>query len=252
MGIETYIDIETLPNMAEGELERITKEVAENFKAPSSLTKTQACADLGLTGDDAKYTSKDDAIAKWEERFASEKCGDVAMEQWRKQALNPDEGSILSIAFKCEGGDMWCQSIGDQSEFELLLNFWEQLRDRTSEIVGALCRRNHDPYFVGHNVPFDLAFIWKRSVILGVNCKTNIKPHGRHGSDFFDTMQAWAGYKQRISQDRLSKILGIEQKPSDISGSNVFDHYMAGNIERIKEYNMHDVETVEAIYNRIK
>lgn len=246
--MDTPIDIETLPNMAEGELERITKEVAENFKAPSGLTKTQACADLGLTGDKAKYTSKDDAIALWEKELASEKCGDVAMDQWRRQALDPNAGSILSIGFRCGDGDIWCESIGSRSEFELLLCFWEHLKRSLKHSNWA----ERQPYFIGHNVPFDLEFIWKRSIILGVNRKTAIKPHGRHGSDFFDNMQQWAGFKGRISQDRLSGILGIEQKPSDITGANVFDHYQAGNIERIKEYNVHDVETVEAIYNRIK
>jgi hypothetical protein len=242
--MNVYIDIETLPNMAEGELERITKEVAENFKAPSTLTKTQACADLGLTGNDAKFTSKDDAISQWEAKFATEKAGEVAIEQWRRQALNPDEGSILSIGFRATGNHMWCESIGNQTETDLLLEFWKDLT--------SMMQRGRQPYFVGHNVPFDLAFIWKRSIVLFVERILDMKPHGRHGADFFDNMQQWAGFKGRISQDRLAGILGIEQKPSDITGANVFDHYQAGNIERIKEYNIHDVETVEAIYNRIK
>jgi len=244
--MNVFIDIETLPNMAEGELDRITKEVAENFKAPSTLTKAQACADLGLTGNDAKFTSKDDAIAQWEKRFASEKAGEVAMEQWRRQALDPNAGSILSIGFKVEGLDGWC-GIAD-NDTDLLTSFWKAL-DRCLTLSFTTKKR---PYFIGHNVPFDLEFIWKRSVILGVECLATIKPHGRHGSDFFDNMQQWAGFKGRISQDRLAGILGIEQKPSDITGANVFDHYQAGNIDRIKEYNIYDVETVEAIYNRIK
>lgn len=248
--MNVYLDIETLPSMAEGELERITKEVSENFKAPSSLTKTQACVDLGLIGNDAKFTSKDDAIAQWEAKFAKEKSGDVAMEQWRRQALDPNSGQILSIGFKVDGVEARCESYGQGGETGLISWFWHRLTYDMNitrpTIVGIR------PYFIGHNVPFDLEFIWKRSIILGVECLAPIKPHGRHGADFFDNMQQWAGFKGRISQDRLAGILGIEQKPSDITGANVFDHYQADNIERIKEYNIYDVETVEAVYNRIK
>jgi len=236
--MNVYIDIETLPNMAEGELERITKEVAENFKAPSTLTKTQACADLGLTGNDAKFTSKDDAIAQWEAKFAKSKSGEVAMEQWRKQALDPNAGQILSIGFKVDGQDVRCESYGEGGESGLISWFWHRL-EYDMKLTRPTCV-GLPSCFIGHNVPFDLEFIWKRSVILGVQCLAPIKPHGRHGSDFFDNMQQWAGFKGRISQDRLAGILGIEQKPSDITGANVFDHYQAGNIERIKEYNIHD------------
>lgn len=244
--MNVFIDIETLPNMAEGELERITAEVKANFKAPSSLTKTQAGKDLGMEPNALKFTSAPEVIKLWEDRFAEEKAGDVAMEQWGKQALDPNAGQILSIGFKVEGLDGWCAANDDDAV--LLTAFWQAL-DRC---LNMSFKTKKTPYFIGHNVPFDLAFIWKRSVILGVECRATIKPFGRHGSDFFDTMQQWAGFKGRISQDRLAGILGIEQKPSDITGSNVFDHYQAGNIDRIKEYNIYDVETVEAIYNRIK
>lgn len=244
--MNTYIDIETLPNMAEGELERITAEVKANFKAPSALTKTQAGKDLGMTGDKLKFTAAPEVIKMWEEEFAESKAGEVAMQTWRKQALSADAGQILSIGFKPAGGEMWCMA-GDKSERGMLKAFWDDLA-----FTLGTGHTTKAPYFIGHNVPFDLEFIWKRSVILGVECLAPIKPHGRHGADFFDNMQHWAGFKGRISQDRLAGILGIEQKPSDITGANVFDHYMEGNIDRIKEYNCYDVETVEAIYNRIK
>ena len=54
-----------------------------------------------------------------------------------------------------------------------------------------------------------------------------------------------------MSQNNLCKALGIEGKPGDIDGSKVWDFYKAGKIDRIEEYNRHDVETVEKIYNRI-
>ena len=60
-----YFDIETIP-CQKGALDYASFLEAEKkgFKAPSTLTKGKACEDLGITGNDAKFTSKDDAIAK--------------------------------------------------------------------------------------------------------------------------------------------------------------------------------------------
>ena len=74
--MNVFLDIETIPG--ESCREEFIAEAVANFKAPSSLTKTQACADLGLTGDDAKFTAKDDAIRQWTERFNVERAPEVA------------------------------------------------------------------------------------------------------------------------------------------------------------------------------
>lgn len=68
--MHTFLDIESIPGQTS--FETFLKDAKENFKAPSDLTKGQACEDLGLTGDAAKYTSKDDAIKLWTERFGKE------------------------------------------------------------------------------------------------------------------------------------------------------------------------------------
>ena len=95
-----YLDVETIP--AQSGLHSYENYLAEdkaNFKAPSGLTRGQACKDLGLTGDDAKYTSKDDAIAKWEARFEEEKAPKVAEEKWRKTSFDGAAGELISIAW---------------------------------------------------------------------------------------------------------------------------------------------------------
>jgi len=59
-----YIDIETLRSPEEHRLQ-ILKDTKDNFKAPKTLTKTQAANDLKLTDPDyVKFTSKDDMIAR--------------------------------------------------------------------------------------------------------------------------------------------------------------------------------------------
>jgi len=55
--MNVYLDIETIPKQGDGYSEFLEAEL-DDFKAPSTLTKTQACADLGITGNDAKFTSR--------------------------------------------------------------------------------------------------------------------------------------------------------------------------------------------------
>ena len=206
-----FIDIETLPNMDEG------------------------AKDLIIVSAPAKY-KKEESIQKWLDDNAEAE----RETQWRKQALNPNEGRILSIAWSF-GGEVKCAIGNDERAILGLL-----IDDLKLSLNGR------PPYFIGHNVPFDLGFIWKRAIINNIRLPFPVKPHGRHGSDFFDTMQQWEGFKGRISQDRLCKLLGIEGKPDGISGANVLDHYLAGDIGKIEAYNKDDVEKVVAIYNRIK
>lgn len=248
--MNTYIDIETIPG--QGLYEEFLKEAKESFKPPSDLTKTQACADLELTGNDAKYTSKDDAIAKWVERFAEEKAPEVAEQNWRKTALDGAKGEIISIAWALNDSPVECcyRSING-CEIELLDAFFGRLQKKLKVGQGKYSRYN-TPFFIGQYVAgFDLKFIYHRAVILGVKPPFELPFYGRHGQHFYDTQEAWAGFKGRMSQDNLCKALGIEGKPGDISGATVWDAVKAGNIKRVVEYNIDDVEKVRQIHKRL-
>jgi len=234
-----FLDIETLPEP--NGYERFLKEEKANFKAPKDLTKTQACADLGLKGDDAKYTSKDDAIRMWEERFAEEKSPEVAEDKWRKTSFDGAKGQICSIAWAKKNDDVSSITIDGFSEKEALEEFAQILK---SDRINTY-------YFIGHNIRFDLKFLYRRFVILGIDPGFKLPFDGRHKSDFYCTSEAWAGFNQRISQKDLAEVLGFKGKPDDIDGSQVFDYYQAGKIAEIEEYNRFDVETVRKIYNRL-
>jgi hypothetical protein len=245
--MDTHLDIETMPG--QGLYDGFLAEAQNNFKAPSTLTKAKACADLGLVGNDAKFTSKDDAILKWEARFSQEKAPEVAEENWRRTALDGSKGEIFSIAFAVEGGDVRCLSraLMDDGSFSsesvLLQDFYSSL--------SASCN-GRPPFFIGHYVAgFDLKFIFQRSIILGVKPQFKLPFDGRHSSDFYDNQTAWAGFKGRMSQDNLCKALGIEGKPGDIDGSKVWDFIKAGDTDRVVEYNIDDVVKSRKIYNRL-
>lgn len=235
------LDIESIPN-PEG-YEAYLKDATENFKAPSSLTKTKACADLGIIGNDAKYTSKDDAIAKWEAKFSEEKAPGVADENHSKESFNGAKGQICSIAWAIGDGKVESRSRKSLTEVGILKQFFHCLKE---DLKGR------PPFFIGHYIAgFDLKFIFHRAVILGVKPPFDLPFNGRHGQHFFDNMIAWAGHKDRISQDDLCKALGIDGKPDDIDGSKVWAYYKEGRIEEIETYNRDDVDKARQIYNRI-
>lgn len=245
------IDCETIPG--QGLFEDFLEDVKKNFKAPYSLTKTQAAEDLGITdANEIKFTSKDDMVARWEREMAAVKSIDVAEDNWHKTSFDGARGEIISICCAIGEGEVMSfyrhvEIVGDDlvigSEAEMLDNFFATLSCNLS---------GRSPYFVGHNIGgFDLRFICQRAVINRVKPPFKIPFNGRHGADYFDTMTAWSGYKDRISQDNLCKALGIEGKPGDIDGSKVWDFVKSGDVERVVEYNRDDVEKNREIYRRL-
>ena len=221
-----FVDIETIPSQQAGALD----DIARDIQAPAQL-------------------SKPETIAEWhngEGKYAGVKVA-AADEAYRKTALDGGSGEIISIAFGSSLDDVVVVYRSQiENEERLLATAFKRIAE-LAQNHGSDVR----PYFIGHNVGWDLKFLWQRAVVRGVCPPFSLPFGGRHKSEFYDTMQAWAGFGQRISQDNLCKVLGIAGKPSDISGSNVWDFVKRGDVARVAEYNMHDVETVIKIYNRI-
>ncbi len=243
--MNVYFDIETIPcQSGPNNYESFLKAEKENFKAPSGLTKGQACTDLGITGNDAKFTSKDDAILKWEQKFADEKAPEVADEKWRKTSFDGGSGEIISMSWAIEDGDIKSisRALGE-SEPEMIQGFFDQVND----LLGK-----RPPFFIGQFVAgFDLKFLFHRCVVLRMPPPFKLAFNGRHDKDFFCTQIAWAGFKGRMSQDNMCKALGIEGKPGDIDGSKVWDFVKAGDVKRVEEYNRDDVFKVRELHKRL-
>jgi predicted PolB exonuclease-like 3'-5' exonuclease len=218
--MNVFIDIETIPTQPEEE----TK-AAIVVEPPASIKK-QETLDAWHKGE-GKYAGVKDALIE---------------ETYRKTALDGAKGEVISVCFSVEGNQYTKHRSLGYSESELISDVFCGLED---------CLEARPPFFIGHNIRFDLKFLWHRAVILGIDPCFKLPFSGRHNSDFFCTMEAWAGFNQRISQDNLCKALGIEGKPDGISGANVWDHVKAGDIGKVAEYNADDVQKVEAIYNRL-
>lgn len=221
--MNVFLDIETIPKQPEAEAKAL---IAETIEAPNTMKKA-------------------DTIKDWHEGNGKyEGVKEAAIEDaYRKTSFDGAKGEICSIAWKIEGFKVDSVARNVTDEKEMLEIFFSALKIEMS---------GRPPFFIGQYVAgFDLKFLFHRSIINQVNPGFKIPFDGRHTKDFYCTQAAWAGYNGRMSQDNLCKALGIEGKPDDIDGSKVWDFYKAGKIDRIEEYNRHDVETVIEIYNRI-
>lgn len=233
-----FLDIETIPGQEQG----LREEIAATITPPGNMKKAET-------------------IAKWE---AEEKPAAIE-EAWRKTAFDGSRGEIVCIAWAVDSApvrSVFYDPINDpgtmpaagenRTEADLLQAFFIAVATASENQHGRL------PRFIGHNVrDFDLRFLFHRAVILGVRPPFHLPHDARPGSDFvFDTMEAWAGYRNRISLDRLCRAFGIPTKGAElggeeIDGSKVWDFVQAGRIEEVATYCRADVERVRAVHQRI-
>ncbi|MFM0044063.1 3'-5' exonuclease family protein [Paraburkholderia sediminicola] len=248
--MDVTIDIETIPSQNPAILEAIRADLRENFKAPSTMTKEKACAELGMTDPDKiKYTSKDKALEMWVERFRDEKLEETAQEQWRKTSFDGGSGQIAVIGIALNDAEPVTFYSEDwaNDEAKILRATFDAIKD---VYTPSSDRR---PVFIGHYVTeFDLRFIFQRAVVLGIKPPSIIPFHARPWDDYvFDTMTRWAGFKGSVGLDRLCGALGIAGKTEGIDGSKVWDYVVAGKIAEVAAYCANDVRMARAAYKRM-
>lgn len=208
-----YIDLETIPCQSP----EYRAKVRENIKPPATIKKPES-------------------ILAWMEENA-ESATDEAV---AKTSFDPAYGHICCIGFAIGDGPTVSLSAETTAQEPIIL---QQFFDALPK-MGMAC-------FIGHNVAaFDMRFILCRSIVLGIRIPSivprDIKPWSQ---EIFDTMTAWAGVRNTISQDRLCEALGLSGK-GDFDGSMVAAAWANGEHERIARYCMDDVESVRAIHRR--
>jgi 3'-5' exonuclease len=219
-----FLDLETLPSLAPDAKDQVRK----TLKPPGTLKKAES-------------------IAAWWENEADA----AAEEAWRRQALDGAAGELCAIGFAPLVGDP-VSIVRDQTMTERqflvvglnAINVMLTIPIHDGETVD-------DPHFVCHNAAFDLGFLLRRCWALGIKPPFRIPaPLDRRG--FTCTSELWAGYKDRISLDRLCKALGIKSpKEEGVDGSQVYDLWMAGKYDEIRDYNCRDVEATRAVWKRL-
>lgn len=215
-----FFDIETIPSQLPG--------ILDEFKAAVTAP--------------AKY-SKPESIAEW----LKENRDSEAEAAWLKTSFDGGVGQVVCIGWAVGEGD--AQSVFDPhwngssaGEKVTILHFFSQL-----EAIGR-------SVLVGHNViGFDLPFIWKRCMVLGIKPPSWFPRNpSKYSSEMVrDTMLLW-DQEQRSggSMDRICRLMGIPGK-GDISGADVWPMVKAGDIEAVAEYCRGDVERTRAMFKRM-
>lgn len=156
---------------------------------------------------------------------------------FRNTSFQGEFGRIFCIGYAIDGEPAQCLS-GDEKE--MIKKFWGIAKDAH--------------LFIGHNVmDFDLKFIYKRSIILGVRPSKDLSFARYRNNPIFDTMHEWEKWSGRgAGLHKLSLALGLASPKEDgIDGSQVYDYFLAGKGGEIIEYCKRDVEATRKVYNRI-
>lgn len=225
-----YFDIETIP----GQQPEARELAAVSVKPPGILKKAESIA------------------AWWDTESAA-----AIEEAYRKQALDAAEGEIIAIAWATDASEVQChlRKMGE-NEADLLRDFFAAVQHAMHEegVTGTDGRMLplDNPFLIAHNATFDLGFVWRRCLVNGVRPPFKFPPpNARQGNDYGCTMVAWAGFGKTISLDRLCRALRVDSPKGDMDGSKVFDAWLAGEHDRIAEYNCADVVAVRAIWRRL-
>ncbi len=173
----------------------------------------------------------------WQESVGKASASESKFEDYfRGTSLQGEFGRIFCICYALD--DKKTGSIsGDEKK--MLEQFWGIARE---------C-----DLFVGHNIMnFDLRFIYKRSIILGVRPSRELSFARYRNNPIYDTMCEWEKWGGSIGLHKLCLALGLASpKEAGLDGSKVYDYFLAGKSEEIIAYCKRDVESVRAIYNKV-
>lgn len=248
--MRVFTDIETIP----GQNPKLREEIAAQFsgvplyeepRCPRNIKKPETIREWELN---TFPGLREAALQKYKDDVAKRET--AIEEAWRKTGLYGDQGEIVCVGWAIEDAEPHVLSRGlNGSEAELIQLFF-------TTIYKQLNKRH--PSWVGHNVSFDLRFLFHRAVILGIKPCINLHIDAKPWSEQVqDTMVMWAGMRDKISLDRICKALGIQTKGEDlpdgeyIDGSLVWEFVKRGEIEKVAAYCKADVIRCREVYKRI-
>jgi predicted PolB exonuclease-like 3'-5' exonuclease len=210
-------DVETIPSQAPGALDEFRAAV----QAPAQYKKA-------------------DSIAAW----LAENRDAEAEAAWLKTSFDGGAGQIVVIGFAVDDDAAHSCAVSDLSraaERKVLQDFFCVVTD-----LGA------HTLFVGHNlIGFDLPFIWKRAMVLGVKPPFWFPRAPRPWSEFVaDTMLLWDPTQRAGgSMEKVCRAMGIDGK-GGMDGSQVWPLVREGRMAEVEAYCRGDIDRTRAIYRR--
>ncbi len=225
------LDIETIPRDLRSEPRKIQEYVWER----ALRRDPEAGVELGL--DDYLAAGDDPAVAPVRERLE------------RYMALRPEFGHVICVGLghdargrgELETKALTARHVAD--ERLLLEGFWE------------IARARRDWCFITYNgLAFDVPFLIRRSIYLGVAPTTGLPLRPFQPDGHFDVMRCLANWERAdsVRLDIVAELLGLSKSPAGMEGSQVLGLWRAGRVEEIEAYCLGDVRLVYEVFLRIE
>lgn len=215
------LDIETLPSDDATMLDRLRLEV----RPPANYKKA-------------------DIIAAW---IANE--GEAAaQEQFAKTGLDGLYGRICVVGYAIGEGDIAALRVDAyDSEAVFLERVFASIDNDATDEHGFVKPLE----VVGHNVEFDLKFLFHRAVRYGIKLPKCIAkafgPDAKYATH--DTMAMWCRYRERVSLRNLAREL-LKDPCTDVDGSKVAEAW-AHDPAMVVEHCISDVARTRRIYRKM-
>ena len=225
------LDIETIPRDLRGETRKIQDYIWERALRREPEVPADLTLDAYLAGvDDPGLRVVRDRI----ERFMT---------------LRPEFGHVICIGMghdargrgELETKALTARETGD--ERRILEAFWD--------VVKA----SRDWCFVSYNgLGFDLPFLLRRSIYLGVPPTTGLPLRPFAPDSHFDVMRLLSNWERSdtVRLDVVAELLGLAKSPAGMDGSQVLRLWRAGRIEEIEAYCLGDVRLVYEVFLKIE
>lgn len=209
-----YLDIETIGT----EDEAAIADIAAGISPPGNISKAET-------------------IAAW----VAEKKPAVLDEAVRKTAFDGGLGKVICFGYALGDGEPQTITGSEPQILTGILDVYPQSNAKPLPVV------------VGHNVQWDVRFLWQRFVVNGISPPRWLRDALRAKPwEIADTMLMWNPERERrTSLDKLCRILGVPSSKGDLDGSKVWDAYRAGELQRIAEYCAADVVAMRECYLRM-
>tara|TARA_B100002019_G_C21253849_1_gene592724 strand:- start:624 stop:1352 length:729 start_codon:yes stop_codon:yes gene_type:complete len=230
--VNIYFDIETLPpELSDREMVAFK----ENLSPPGNIKKPET-------------------IQKWIE--------DNWEEKYRKMATDTAIADFATFAWNFTGDpkDTTCVINTERNNKAIINAFFDDLKQHILNIskeegIEVTEEDIKDDAFLdyvkinwyGTNIrTFDLDLLWKKAILFKMFNLSKLIPRKKFDDRVIDLVEVFNGPSTHkyTSQEEICKMFGIKGKPDDIDGSQVFDYWMAGEYEKIAEYNIFDVNRV--------
>ena len=213
------LDIETLPT----DLPWYSDKLKDKLAPPGSMKKAET-------------------IEKWWE----EKAPAVLQDRMQRTAMDTSLARIVSIAVKVDDNPTvcFCQRLYHlEHDHDVLESFWNYIDKETNraDIVWITYNGNR----------FDIPLLVHRSLICRVPPTRFMTSWPRNGERYCDIMESWCGlYGDKISLANLCKLFGIEGPQT--KGSDVFEWWLAQDVQKIADHNIEDVESLYELNKTIQ